>query len=299
MQSDRRAGILLAAFFVLLYFAALGAVPLLSPDEGRYTEIPREMLQSGDYVLPHLNGVLYFEKPALYYWLNAAAIRLFGLNPFASRFWSAVFWLAGLWVTYLLAKRILPPKGARLSALILGTSPLYLALSRLAIIDMTVSFFITATLVCFYLAAVEEEPRRRRLLWYACASSAALAVLAKGLIGVALPGLVAFLFILLGRRWEILRRFPWISGSALFLAVALPWHVAAAMRDPQFFDFYIVREHFLRYLTPIADRVEPFWFFLPVLLWAFLPWTPFVIQAADEEGLFFAEQYLTAISIAR
>jgi 4-amino-4-deoxy-L-arabinose transferase-like glycosyltransferase len=282
LQADRRAGLLLAAFFVLLYFAALGSVPLLSPDEGRYTEIPREMLQRGDFVLPHLNGVLYFEKPALYYWLNALAIQVFGLTPFASRFWSALFGLAGLWVAYRLALKTQGARTARLAVLILGTSPLYLALSRLAIIDMTVSFFITATLACFYLASEESDPRRERLLWHACAASAALAVLAKGLIGLALPGLVAFLYMLWGRRWAILRRFPWVSGTALLLLIALPWHVAAALRDPQFFRFYIIREHFLRYLTPIADRMEPFWFFLPVLVWGLLPWTPFAVQALAE-----------------
>jgi 4-amino-4-deoxy-L-arabinose transferase-like glycosyltransferase len=276
----RRGTLLAVGALILLYFLSLGSVPLLEPDEGRYTEIPREMLQRGDWVLPHLNGVRYFEKPPLYYWLNAASIKLFGLNPFASRFWSATFALLGLLVVYLLVKRTLAERTARLSVAILATSPLYLALARLTIIDMTVSFFITVTLVCFFLAQDEQEDRSRaRWFWYGMFIAAALAVLSKGLIGIVLPGGVIGLYILLTRQWKILAHVPWISGSGLFLVIALPWHILAALRDQGFLWFYFVHEHFLRFLTPISDRHEPFWFFLPVIAWALLPWTAFIPSA--------------------
>ncbi len=274
---DRWRGVLIAAGLVLLYFAFLGSLPLLEPDEGRYTEIPREMLTRGDYVLPHLNGVLYFEKPPLYYWLNAASIKAFGLNPFASRFWSAALGLAGVLVTAWLARRVWGDRTARLALVVLATSPLYLAISRIAIIDMTLTFFFTVTLSCFFLAqAAEKGTPEARLLWYGTFAGAAFAVLAKGLIGLVLPGVIIGLYILLAGQWTILRRVPWITGTLLFLAISVPWHWLAAVRNSDFLWFYFVREHFLRYLTPIADRQEPFWFFGPVLAWGLLPWTAFL-----------------------
>src|SRR5512135_1075676 len=134
-----RTRLALGVLALLLFFGGLGSYPLLEPDEGRYAEIPREMLERGDFVLPHLNGVLYFEKPPLYYWLNAAALSVFGAGEFASRFWSATLGLLGLLPVYHLARRARSRRAGVLAAAILGTSPLYLALAHLTIIDMTLS----------------------------------------------------------------------------------------------------------------------------------------------------------------
>ena len=258
---------------LMLYFGGLGAIPYFEPDEGRYTEIPREMLARRDFILPHLNGVLYFEKPPLYYWLNALSISVFGVGEFASRFWSALLGLLGLVPTFYLGARAGGRRAGWLSAIILGTSPLYLALAHLTIIDMTLTFFFTSTLACFYLACETPQDRTPRWLWYGVFAGAACTVLAKGLIGVVLPGGIMFLYLLAGRGWSALRRVPWVSGSALFLLLAVPWHVLAALRNPDFLWFYFVREHFLRYLTTVHSRTEPWWFFIPVVLWALLPWT--------------------------
>ena len=258
---------------LMLYFGGLGAIPYFEPDEGRYTEISREMLALKDFVLPHLNGVLYFEKPPLYYWLNALSIAVFGVSEFSSRFWSAALGLLGLIPTFALGAKTGSRLTARWAATILGTSPLYLALAHLTIIDMTLTFFFTATLACFYLACEEVKPPRIPWLWYGMFAAAACTVLAKGLIGVALPGAIAFAYLLLGNRWVVLKRVPWVRGTALFLLIAAPWHILAALRNPDFIHFYFVREHFLRYLTTIHARSEPWWFFLPVVIWALLPWT--------------------------
>ncbi len=265
--------LIVGALLLMLYFAALGRPPLLEPDEGRYTEIPREMLARHDFVTPHLDGVLYFEKPPLYYWLNALSIRLFGINEFSSRFWSAAFGLLGLGLAYLLGRRCGGRAVGAWSALILATSLLYLALAHLAIIDMTLTFFFSLTMTCFWLAWEAAGGWKERLLWYGMFLGAALTVLSKGLMGIALPGAIAFLTILFTSGWAVLKRVPWVSGTLLFLAVALPWHVLAQIRNPDFFSIYIVREHFLRYLTPVSDRQEPFWFFLPVIVLGLLPWS--------------------------
>ncbi len=258
---------------LMLYFGGLGALPYFEPDEGRYTEIPREMLALKDFVLPRLNGVLYFEKPPLYYWLNALSIEVFGVSEFSSRFWSAALGLLGLIPAFALGAKAGSRLTGRWAAIILGTSPLYLALAHLTIIDMTLTFFFTATLACFYLASEEVRPPKIPWLWYGMFAAAACTVLAKGLIGVALPGAIAFAYLLFGNRWAVLKKVPWVSGSALFLLLAAPWHILAALRDPDFLHFYFVREHFLRFLTTIHARTEPWWFFVPVVIWALLPWT--------------------------
>ncbi len=278
------ASLLLFGLLVMLFFAGIGRMALMEPDEGRYTEIPREMLATGQYVLPHLNGVLYFEKPPLYYWLNALSIKLFGLNEFAARFWSAALGLLGLWLVFGLARRVGGHRPAWLAVLVLGTSPLYLAMAHIATIDMTLTFFFTMTMVCFYFAqdARDGDLRHERVFWYGMFAGAALTVMSKGLIGIVLPGAIIGLYILLTNRWFLLRRVPWLTGVLLFLAIAAPWHVLAALRNKDFLWFYFVREHFLRYLTKVADRYEPFWFFVPVLIWGLLPWTATLPNAAWE-----------------
>ncbi len=143
---------LVVACLVVLVFWNLGGAPLLEPDEGRYTEIPREMLATGDLVTPHLDGVLYFEKPPLHYWLTAAAIRLLGLSAFSARLWSAIFGLAGLALVFGLGAAMGGRRAGAVAAAALGTSPLWVGLARLATLDMTVTFFLTATLACFWLA---------------------------------------------------------------------------------------------------------------------------------------------------
>jgi 4-amino-4-deoxy-L-arabinose transferase-like glycosyltransferase len=284
-----RTRLALAILALLLFFGGLGSYPLLEPDEGRYAEIPREMLARGDFVTPHLNGVLYFEKPPLYYWLNAAALRLIGdrlidAPDLACRLFGALFGLAGLGLAWLLGRSIGGLRGPRValtSAIVLGSSPLWIALSRANIIDMTLTFFLSATLTCFWLAQEKErgEPGERSL-WYGVFACAALATLTKGLVGFVIPGAVIFFYLLFTRAWRLLLRVPWIGGIALFLVVALPWHVLAAQRNPDFLQFYFIHEHFQRYATPEARRQAPFWFFAAVLALGLVPWSGVLPAAA-------------------
>ncbi|MEA2600425.1 MAG: hypothetical protein QOF89_1417 [Acidobacteriota bacterium] len=278
------ARLLLAACAFLIFFAGLGTIPLLEPDEGRYAEIPREMLAGGDFVTPHLNGVLYFEKPPLYYWLNAGAMAVLGRTELACRLAGACLGLAGLGLAWALGRSMDAGSGrgtGLLAAVLLGTAPLYVALARANIIDMTLAFFLGATLTCFWLAQEREKGERgERLLWYGLFACAALATLTKGLIGFVIPGAVIFFYLLLTRRWRLLLRVPWLGGIALFLVIAAPWHVLAARRNPEFLWFYFVHEHLLRYTTPEAMREAPFWYFVPVLLLGLLPWSGLLPAAA-------------------
>jgi 4-amino-4-deoxy-L-arabinose transferase-like glycosyltransferase len=275
------ARLVLALAVFLVFFAGLGAYPLIEPDEGRYAEISREMLAGGDFVLPHLNGVLYFEKPPLYYWLNAAALTLPGRPEVLCRLAGALFGLAGVGLAWALGRSIGGPRVGLVTALVLGSSPLWVALSRATIIDMTLTFFLSATLTCFWLAQEREKGERgERLLWYGMFAAAALATLTKGLIGFIIPGAVILFYLLFARRWRLLVRVPWVGGIALFLAIALPWHVLAARRSPDFLWFYFVHEHLQRYATSEARRQAPFWFFAAILAFGLLPWSGVLPAAA-------------------
>jgi 4-amino-4-deoxy-L-arabinose transferase-like glycosyltransferase len=277
LTGDRRAvrmAILLGGIcLLLLFFWRLGDAPLLEPDEGRYTEVPREMLASGDFITPHLDGVLYFEKPPLHYWLVAAAVKALGLNELAARLPSAVFALLGVLLVYRLGLGMAGRRAGLVAAAALGSSPLYVILGRLATLDMTLSFLLTLTLACFWFAHREDDGRRAALWWHGTFLAAALAVMAKGLIGIVIPGAIVFLYLLATRGWRVLTRVPWVTGLGVFVVVALPWHVLAAVRNPDFLWFYFVHEHFLRYVTPIAERQEPLWFFLAVLALGCVPWS--------------------------
>jgi 4-amino-4-deoxy-L-arabinose transferase-like glycosyltransferase len=272
-RAVRLAIVLGALCLLMLFFWRLGAAPLLEPDEGRYTEVPREMLATGDLVTPRLDGVLYFEKPPLHYWLTAASIKVFGLNEFAARLWSAAFGLLGVLLTWRLGVAVGGRRAGLVAAAVLGTSPLYVALGRLATLDMTLSFFLTLTLTGFWFAHLEGDRRRAGLWWHGAFLAAALAVLAKGLIGVVIPAAIVLLYVLATGRWRVLARVPWFTGIALFLAVSAPWHALAAARNPDFLWFYFVHEHVLRFATPIAERHEPLWYFAAVLALGCAPWS--------------------------
>jgi 4-amino-4-deoxy-L-arabinose transferase-like glycosyltransferase len=263
----------LACVFGVIFFFGLGDVTLVNPDEGRYAEVPREMIAAEDFVTPRLNGVLYLEKPPLVYWAVAGAQRLFGKSEWGMRTVPAMFALAGVLVTYGAARRIGGRTAGIMGAIVLGSSILHFALGRILSLDMAVSMLMSATLFCFILAVREAPGRRRRWLFYGLYVAAALATLAKGLIGFLVPGAVMFLWLLVFNQWHRLRPLYLPSGVALFLAVAAPWHLLAAQRNSQWAHFYFVREHWERFTTTEHGRYEPFWYFIPVIALGFFPWT--------------------------
>ncbi len=251
-----------------LYFWGLGNHGLLEPDEGRYSEIPREMRETGDFITPRLNYIKYFEKPVLHYWLTAAAQSAFGENEFSGRFWPALLALGGILSTYFLAQSMFGRETALYSSAILTTSLVYFAVSQINITDMPLSFFITVSMTGFWFGL--EKNRRFYLLFYA---GAALALLTKGLIGVVLPGGIIFWYMVITRRWDIVRSALYLPGIILFSVLSLPWFIAVCIRNGDFFYFFFIQEHFLRYATTMHGRYEPAWFFIPILLLGLFPWT--------------------------
>ena len=270
--------VLLAAAFV--FFAGLGDYPLLDPDEGRYAEIPREMVESGDYVTPRLNYVKYYEKPPLFYWITAGSLILFGQNELAVR---AVPAIAGCLTVLLImgfGKRLFGGVAGQMAGWIYATSILPVIMARMPIIDGVFSLFLTATWAAWWLGYDAGSDRKRKI-WYLVAwGCMGLATMTKGIAAIALTSVIIFPFIILRRDWKALRNMAWIPGILLFAAIVLPWHIAAALRDPQFLHFYIVVQHFQRLTSQEHANASPFWFFPAILPFGLFFWTALFFPAA-------------------
>ena len=271
--------LLLALAFGALYFFRLGSYPFSNPDEGRNAEIPREMLASGDWVTPRLNGVNYFEKPPLVYWATAAMEKIFGENEWAVRAVPALFALWGVLMTYSAARRLHGRNAGLLSAGVLGTSLLWFAIGHIPILDMAVSVLMACALFSFLLGVREPPGAARRWWFYKLYASMALATLAKGLIGFLVTGAVMFLWLLVFDQWKRLRPLYLPRGALLFLAIAAPWHVLAALHNETWVHRYFVYEHFERFLTSAASRPGPWYYFIGILIAGLIPWTGFLWPA--------------------
>ncbi len=224
--------LLLTLLFGALFAVQLGESVLVNPDEGRYAEIPREMVASGDWVTPRLDGVTYFEKPPLMYWAVALCLKAFGPSEWSMRAAPALFALGGILLTYATARRLHGRTAGLVAATVLGTTLLYYAMGRILILDMAVSVLMSATLGCFILGVREAPGATRRWFFYGLYASAALATLTKGLIGFLLTGAVMFVWLLVFNQWKRLRPLYLPTGVMLFLLIAAPWHFLVAARNP-------------------------------------------------------------------
>jgi len=289
LPSPARAGnawsrdlLLLSAFFGALYFFALGGRPLANPDEGRNAEISREMLASGDWVTPRLDGVNYFEKPPLVYWAVAACLQVFGANEGAARATPVLFALGGVLLAYAAARRLYGREAGLGAATVLGTSLFYYVIAHSLILDMAVSVLMSATLFCFILGVHEAPGSARRWFFYGLYASAALATLTKGLIGFLVTGAVMFLWLLIFNQWKRLRPFYLPTGALLFLVVAAPWHVLVALRNPTWAHRYFVFEHWERFTSPVASRPGPWHYYIWIVLAGLIPWVGFLWPAVRD-----------------
>ncbi len=265
----------------VLWFALLAQRPLFDPDEGRYAEIPREMMLSGgDWVIPHLNGIVYLEKPPLQYWLTALAFRAFGQNEFAARLCTGLAGYLSLAAVFFLGRKLWGFDAGVRAALFSAASTLFVLMGHQLTLDMLLSFWLTAALSCFVMAQARREDAGHRRPWMlGCWAAMALGLLTKGLIAVLIPAATLGAYVLWQRDWRLLRRLNLRWGVPLFAAIAAPWFVLAARANGQFLEFFFVREHFLRFLTPIEHRTEPWWFFVPVLTVGIIPWLPQAARA--------------------
>ncbi|HET7670588.1 MAG TPA: glycosyltransferase family 39 protein [Burkholderiales bacterium] len=255
----RAAGLWL--LLAVLWFGTLGIRPLYKADESRYAEISREMVASGDWLTPRLNGFKYFEKPPLQYWTTAAFFSVLGESDWVARLWTALIGLAGIALTFHAGNRLFGPPTGLYAAAILAGSPLYVVLGQVNTLDMSVSVFLAAAIFAFAMG-------RMLGFWLACAA----AVLSKGLIGIVLPLAAVGLYMLLRRDWALIGRIRPVAGLLLFLLVAAPWFVAASLANAEFAHFFFIQEHFQRFTTEMHQRAQPAWYFLAVLAAGMAPW---------------------------
>ena len=242
-------------------------------DEGRYSEIPRHMARSGDWITPRLNGIKYFEKPPLQYWATAAAYKLFGEHHWTARLWPALTGFTGILLMFFVGSRLFGTTAGLYAALVLGSSLLYVAMGHILTLDMGLTFFLGLALAGILLGLESRADARTNRLWmHVAAAGCALAVLSKGLIGIVLPGAVIVLYMLLKRDFALLRRMHLVSGGLLFFAICAPWFIAVSLANPEFPHFFFVHEHLQRYTTAIHNRFQPWYYFIPILLLGIFPW---------------------------
>lgn len=254
--------------------ATTGMYPLLLPDEGRYVGVAWSMLSTGQYAVPRLDGLPFFQKPPLFYWLTALSLSIFGVHEWAARLSSVLGATLTVAVLFWFLKAYVNLRVAALAALVLMSSPLLFGAAHYANMDMAMGGLTTATIVAAAVAALQfesrQDPRPALAAGYALAAAA---VLTQGLIGIVIPAGVIFFWLLLRRRYDSMRRMAWLPGMAIFLALVLPWLVAMQLRYQGFLDYYIAHQHVRRFFQPDFNNVRPFWFYVPVLLGLMLPWS--------------------------
>ncbi|MDE2610868.1 MAG: glycosyltransferase family 39 protein [Burkholderiales bacterium] len=272
---------LLLLLFTLVWFGTLNYRHLIASDEGRYAEMAREMLVSGDWITPRYDGYKYFEKPPLQTWMNALTFMWFGLGEWQARLWTALTGFGGTLLAGYTAKRVFNARTGLMTVLVLVGAPMWGLLGHFNVLDMGVTFMMEISLCAMLLAQRPQLPRAqvRRWMWL-CWAGMALAVLSKGLIGIVLPGGVLVLYSLIARDWAVWKRAYIVSGLLIFLAISAPWFILVSIHNPEFAYFFFVDQHFKRFLTDYARREGPFYYFVPVLLVGFLPWVSVMWQTA-------------------
>ncbi|GAB4405527.1 MAG: glycosyltransferase family 39 protein [Rhodoferax sp.] len=268
---------MLGFFFVLLLVLA-ALRPFAVPDEGRYGEIGRWMWISGDWLTPRLNGVPFFHKPPLLYWLEALSVGLLGVSEWSLRLIPALHAGLMLLTLYAAVRHWADAALARRSVIMLGSSLGFLVGGQYVNHDMMVATWISVAIGCFAMAFLAGERAHRG---WALAGFAAcgLGMLSKGLIGFVLPGLVLAVWLSWTRQWRKAWSLPWLSGLALFAAIALPWFVAAQARYPGFFDYMFIGQQFHRYTAQGYNNPQPWWFYALALVLLLFPWVFFAGRA--------------------
>src|SRR5215475_12467963 len=271
--------LILSLLLVALFGFKLGERALWSPVEGHYSEIAREMVVSRDYLTPWLAGMKFLEKPPLFYWLESANIKLFGLNEWSLRLWPAVFATIGCLAVYFAGSRLFERRVGLISSAVLATSLLWYVMGHVINLDMALSALITCALLSFLLGNLEQPGYKRRLALWAFFVFSALATMTKGLIGIVIPAMVIGTWILILDEWRIVTTLYLPSGVSLFLLIAVPWHVLISQTNPDFLRSYLFDEHVQRYLTKPEGPFEQPWAYVPVLLLGMFPWAVFLLQA--------------------
>jgi 4-amino-4-deoxy-L-arabinose transferase-like glycosyltransferase len=273
----RTDALLLAGFCGFLFFYGLAYFGLLGADEPRYAQVAREMLARHDWITPTLGGKPWLEKPPLYYWQAMLAYSLFGVSDWAARLPAALDATLMAITIYLFFRRFRP--GAQLDAALMTISAAgIIGFARAASTDMPLAATFTIAMLAWY---AWHESNVRVCLWIAYAFLA-LGMLAKGPVAPFLAAVVVAVFAIAYNDYGILRRSLSIPGILLFCLIALPWYIAVQLRNPDFFHAFILQHNLQRFSSNLYHHREPFWYYIPVVLIALLPWMVFAVAAIAE-----------------
>jgi len=264
--------LLLLLIYALLWFGTLSYRHLIPSDEGRYAEMAREMLVTGDWVTPRYNGYKYFEKPPLQVWATAAAFQVFGIGDWQARLWTALTGFLTILAIGFTGARIYNARAGWLAAAVLASSPMWVISGHFNSLDMGLSAFLVAALCSLLLAQTSHNKSSSRHWMWACWIFMALATLSKGVIGAAIPAMVFIAYSISTWDWKIWTRLRLLSGLILFLVITAPWFVLVAQRNPEFLEFFFIHEHLQRFTQDAHSRTGPIYYFIPLLLIGILPW---------------------------
>lgn len=278
---------ILFAVFIVIYLLPLNLRPLIQPDETRYAQISREMIQSGDWIVPRLNNLRYFEKPVMGFWLNSLAMFLFGENGFGVRFSSAISVGLTALIIFLLSRKYFPLSKGLLPTTIYLLSVLVFLVGVFAVLDSMLSLFLTLSAASFFLAFQAESMKKRYLYLALFGASVGCSFLIKGFLAFAVTGVTAGTYLL----WEfssdkfklLKQRSPgenikhavlqFLTILAPLLIIILPWSIMIHQQEPDYWRYFVMVEHIKRFMAKDAQHAQPFFYYIPVLLVGMLPWS--------------------------
>ncbi len=288
--------LLLVIIYGLIWFGTLNYRHLIPSDEGRYAEIAREMLVTGDWVTPRYNGYKYFEKPPLQAWATAATFQVFGIGDWQARLWTALTGFLTILAIGFTGSRLYNARAGWLAAVVLASSPMWIISGHFNSLDMGLSAFLVAALCSLLLAQHSQSKTGCRNWMWVCWIFMALATLSKGLIGAAIPAMVFIAYSISAWDWKIWTRLRLFSGTMIFLAITAPWFFLVALRNPEFLEFFFIHEHLQRFTQDAHSRTGPIYYFVPLLFIGLLPWVlqipGSILQAWNERRREFSSGWL-------
>lgn len=268
----------LGIIFYFIFFHGIGTYSLMDVDETRYVAMARDMFQSKDFLTLYLNGDFFFEKPPLYFWQECLSFALWGgkVNEFTARFPVALLGFLFSFIVYFTCRKRINRRFGVITSLILATSLEFIMLAKYAILDIVLTFYIGLALVCYFQVYFCQE-NHKKFYWWAFYGFTGLAVMAKGIPGIAIPfGTVFFTAIMAKKFKEIFKPLYLIPGMLLFLLIVLPWHIIMfKIHNPLFFNEYIIKHHLHRFLNTANNEIgrkQPFYYYFMIILWGFIPW---------------------------
>ncbi len=266
--------------FLAIWFYMLGARTLVPTDEGRYAEMAREMVATGNWITPRLNGIKYFEKPPLQTWMNAVTFSIFGLGEWQARLWTGLSALFGIFLVGYTGTRLISPRAGISAMLVLASSFWWAGLGHVNSLDMGLSGMMTLALCGLLLAQRDEaDAREQRKGMLLCWLGMALATMSKGPMGIILPGAVLVLYTVAARDWRIWQRLHIIKGLLLFFAITTPWFVLVSRANDEFLHFFFIHEHWERFTSKVHHRDGPLYYFIPLLIVGIFPWLGLLFQS--------------------